>query len=696
MYLLSSFKTRFFAFVALLIVCLNSSTVLFAQVDRTKWMAVGSLQNWYLRSGCEPEIARRLYVPDQIDGLRWDAQYQWKDTQAAKALWIGAANYRDTLAHQLYPYKVVQEGPRDWDEDYEFMPQELKMVGRFDHPSVVVDGMDASYLAVFDSLDEVNPLLKADRMIANVVTTSIGITMKRKIYGFSQQYHDNYFIYEYVFKNTGIVNDTTMNPQQLDSVYFYWQYRYAICKEMSAYGRFIMPQSATWGHNTMNEVIGEDPSAGDPFRAFYSWHGLHSGALLQGTNYDNIGAPNIKANGWLTSSQFVGAVTLHADTSPSNSSNDPYQPTNTWYIDSDAPITKRGFHSQYDAGKMAQQYAAMASGHPPLSHAEEVGYCSTCYADTFNGTLAGFSQAQGFGPYSLAPNDSIRIVLAEGAAGLSRDKNIDVGHKWFNEVPPYILPDGSTTSDRDEYKDAWVFTGKDSLFKTFDRAIDNYSSGFNIPLPPPPPDMFEIVSGMNDIHLSWSNNAESWPNFAGYRVYRAIDRPDTSYDLILECDTSNLVNSYDDNTVIGEVHYYYYVQSFDDGSTNNIEPGVPLVSSQFYTMTGAPAYLGANAIGGPENRPANSHRLEQNYPNPFNPVTQISYYLPKTSVVNLSIYNLLGQRIRTLVHRVQNAGLYTVEWNGQNDFGMPVASGVYVYSIAAGEFKQSRRMILLR
>jgi flagellar hook assembly protein FlgD len=60
------------------------------------------------------------------------------------------------------------------------------------------------------------------------------------------------------------------------------------------------------------------------------------------------------------------------------------------------------------------------------------------------------------------------------------------------------------------------------------------------------------------------------------------------------------------------------------------------------------------------------------------------------------IYNLLGQRIRTLVHQVQNAGSYTALWDGKNNFGTPVASGVYLYNLTAGKFKQSRKMMLLR
>jgi hypothetical protein len=285
--------------------------------------------------------------------LQWPAQYPLKDTQAAKGLWIGATNYSDIVASQTYPYKVVQVGPRSDNYANEIFPLEFKMIGRFDHPTVLVDGEIATNLDFDDVLDEIDPNIKADRILITKIRTSMGIDMTRKIYAFSQQYHGNYFIYEYVFRNSGIVDQSgTQNPQTLNGVYFQWQYRYAICKEMSAYGMYILPQNATWGVNTMNDVIGEDPSAGDPFRALFSWHGLHSGATYQGTNYDNIGAPDIDTDGRLTSSQIVGVVTLHADTSATDNSDDPFQPSTTQYIDSDDPLTQGGFHSQYDANKM--------------------------------------------------------------------------------------------------------------------------------------------------------------------------------------------------------------------------------------------------------------------------------------------------------------------------------------------------------
>ncbi len=91
-----------------------------------------------------------------------------------------------------------------------------------------------------------------------------------------------------------------------------------------------------------------------------------------------------------------------------------------------------------------------------------------------------------------------------------------------------------------------------------------------------------------------------------------------------------------------------------------------------------------------------SFTLEQNYPNPFNPETKIQYSIPKNGEVTLSVFNLLGQKVATLVSEKQVAGNYQVKWNGQNDAGRFVASGVYVYKLKAGDFVQTRKMMLLK
>ncbi len=88
--------------------------------------------------------------------------------------------------------------------------------------------------------------------------------------------------------------------------------------------------------------------------------------------------------------------------------------------------------------------------------------------------------------------------------------------------------------------------------------------------------------------------------------------------------------------------------------------------------------------------------LSQNYPNPFNPTTSIKYALPKSSHVALRIHNLLGQEVRTLVEDFQEAGYRSAEWNATNNFGQTVGTGVYFYRMEAGEFVQTRKMLLLR
>jgi hypothetical protein len=95
------------------------------------------------------------------------------------------------------------------------------------------------------------------------------------------------------------------------------------------------------------------------------------------------------------------------------------------------------------------------------------------------------------------------------------------------------------------------------------------------------------------------------------------------------------------------------------------------------------------------NLPA-EYTLSQNYPNPFNPSTTINYQLPTASKVELSVYNLLGQKTATLVSGKQPAGYYRILWDGKNEFGRTVASGVYFYKIEAGSYVKVCKMLFLK
>ncbi|KPJ63503.1 hypothetical protein AMJ44_14390 [candidate division WOR-1 bacterium DG_54_3] len=90
------------------------------------------------------------------------------------------------------------------------------------------------------------------------------------------------------------------------------------------------------------------------------------------------------------------------------------------------------------------------------------------------------------------------------------------------------------------------------------------------------------------------------------------------------------------------------------------------------------------------------YSLSQNYPNPFNPDTRIEYSLPQDSQVKLTVYNTLGQRVKTLVNEEQKSGFHTVRWNGENEEGRDVSSGIYFYRMVAGNFSQTKKMVILK
>jgi len=88
--------------------------------------------------------------------------------------------------------------------------------------------------------------------------------------------------------------------------------------------------------------------------------------------------------------------------------------------------------------------------------------------------------------------------------------------------------------------------------------------------------------------------------------------------------------------------------------------------------------------------------LDQNYPNPFNPSTAIRYSLVEMTDVRLSVYNMLGQEIRILVRDARPAGIHTVEWDGRDAMGRHVAAGLYFYRIEAGQFRATRKMLMIK
>ncbi len=592
----------------------------------TKWMDVGSFQSWYSNGGCEYEEGRVLV---QQDGDRWPAIYPYEDMEAAKGLWIGVQNFKDASG-TVWPVKVVHFGPRYDGDASEFVPQSFTTTDKFSLPQVVVDG-SPTYNNPPD-VDNTIPGLKEDRLINDSITTSIGLTVVRKIIGFSQQYNDNYIIYDYTFTNTGKTGYGTLPSQSLDSIRVFWQYRYAVCAET----RYVIgANSAGWGIGADSDTRGdglkpastffgstvltsEPPDKDDDIRAQYTWLGNFNNPSYG--SFSLPGMPGLSASGappsddiggpiWVNSSaqpgpptsdtlgrlgatQFIGVATVHADKSATDTTDDPNEPTTTAYISSDDGLESN--NSQFNGPMMQKEYSLMSAGHgvgwintavswSGQREADKVGLSG----DPSFGTSGGMAVANGYGPYNLAPGQSFHVVMAEAAAGLSRAACIRIGREFKL---------GQITAAQ---KDDSVYTGRDSLFQTFRRAIANYESGYDIPQPPQPPSIFNVTSGGDKISLSWSPPND--PKVKGFNIYRAEGLVDSAYTVIYQCSPS--VTSYDDTTAVRGIDYYYYITSVGAPSDNTGGAGtpadVPLESSRYYTQTYDPAQLLRPGVSAP-------------------------------------------------------------------------------------------------
>jgi hypothetical protein len=658
----------------LIIISLGIQFTNFAQFKNV-WMNAGSLHSWYSEIGSELEEGGP--VVSQQYGMQWPAIYNYQDMQAARGMWIGAKDFTDEKG-TYYPFKVVTIGPRN-PQFYAAYPVKLQLISKFPPTNVFVDGNLSFQKNV--EIDKVDKTLPYDRLIENVVNTQLGITMTRKIFQFSQQYHDNYIVYEYTFTNTG---NTDADPEielpntTLKDVYFWFTYRNAI----NASSRYVIGNPTGWGINTMNDARGDgvkpDP-ANEKFRAQFSWHGYYPGKDVP---YDNIGGPiwslnanaaiyNNKADtvGRLGATQFIGTVTLYADKSATEKVDDPSQPRTTDYVNSDHPMLLAGANA-YNIDRMTQEYALMAFGHRSPRHADAVepsgDFANQKNAPNIGNASGGISYNNGYGPYTLAPGQSIRIVIAEAANGINRNLQVDIGKKYKKGL--------ISATDKNKI----VLTGKDSLMLTFKRATENFNSGWKIPQPPLPPTTFEVNSGGDRISLKWDVDATDPNPPTAFRIYRALGEVDSNYTMIKELPAS--ARNYDDREVVRGFNYYYYITAV--GAPTPAGPGTPatkLESSRYYTQTYDPANL-QRAAG----EKLTDIRI---VPNPFNYSAKGKVRFPGTidedkiafynipGECTIRIYTELGELIKTIEHTNGSGDEY---WYQVTSSSQIIVSGVYI------------------
>ncbi|MCC7261318.1 MAG: T9SS type A sorting domain-containing protein [Candidatus Latescibacteria bacterium] len=207
-----------------------------------------------------------------------------------------------------------------------------------------------------------------------------------------------------------------------------------------------------------------------------------------------------------------------------------------------------------------------------------------------------------------------------------------------------------------------------------------FSATWDVPVPAELASFAGQVSSDKDVLLQWSVVSQS--NNLGWEVYRSTDkvRFEKIGEMVLGAGTTDELMDYSftDSGYPAVGTLYYYLKQVDlSGNT---------ARSNMIEVVLAPAQVLPTA-----------NELHQNFPNPFNPETTISFDLKSAVVVELSIYDMAGQHIRTLVSgQALSAGSYSYHWDGLDDSGAKVGSGVYLYHLKSGEFTSVKKMALLK
>ena len=699
-------KHYFSAFAVFVLVLSTGLNELSAQYS-IKWLNVGSFHSSYSEG-----LVNREEEPWGNAPLMWPSMDYHAGNSRAQAFWMGATNFTDENG-TTFPHKIAHIGPRSGG-DVQFFAVEQTITSKFD-PEITVDGAKSFEKYVF--VNTMDPNMKPDRIMTVSNNSRIGITTVATMNAFSQEYHDDYHIIEYSFTNTGNVDgdeDIELSAG-LTGVYFFFIHRYMVHDASS----WIRGGGAPWGKFTMNDAVGDGHEDYDvDFRAQYAWAGLNP----DNTSFSSIGGPMMfphwASAGWdttgrLAAGQMVGRVTIESpDTYGSGDTGS--QPSTMGVMGSDDPNLTT---DEYNTTLMQIQYDTyMASGRLYPHHADDIEPSGSFDTPTnapniFKGVYdeGGWSVIEGHGPYNIPVGGTVDIVVADGVNGLSMKAKYDIG-KLYKATG--ATPDESAMLEYNGTsmtKNQWALTAKDSLFKTFDRALANHAAGYSIPQPPYPPESFAVTSGTDKITLSWVASS-SGPSRTGWHVYRAKGTYNFPYvgealashgglghELIAEL--SGSATSYEDATAARGESYYYFIQAVGDAADNNggaLTPAGALKSNQHWTQTYLPASL--------KRAPGANLEAIRVVPNPYHvgATTDVRFsdrdrlaFLDVPGNCTIKIYTQLGELVETITHTDGSGDEY---WDQTTSSRQVVASGLYIAHItddATGDTAE-RKFVIIR
>lgn len=643
-----------------------------------KLMGEGGLQTQYswMLTGSNPEKTEIFYWPAD----RWQSNMLY---QIFNPLVLGDSGIinSDGVRRSMYVSAgndaLINSGKTEW----------AREIRRYRPPTIIVDGAQVNPPYRW----YVDPSLKSDiKLEFEDVLGQFGIRSHVEVYAFSNPHHADYFIWKATHKFTGelkIPREASSSKDTLpdQTIQFWWPIAFSFgpskAGERNALGGFSYEGEDdldSW-FKKKSELLPTRSRDTLYVAYYYDSKGTSTAAYSNGSK-DDTGDPD-RTTGFLHSTQICGYTLLHADTWYNNTTDDVSQP----YSMPHAGIQK-DLWGRRDEGLKLTYRGDDSRGRFPFE---------TAIPD--KGPMRFIT----VGPYELTKNkplgryDSITFVYAIGAGSIGWREADSIGSAWLS---------GQIS---DSIKNVWVLKGRDSLWKTLDRANwawDRLSKGLTIPSPPPPPDI-TVTSGPDRITVSWSYPEASYFNdpetgvddWYAWRVYRKrgqflVNHPSDlkngdKWELVYETTNKGQTTFIDQNVQRG-VDYYYAVTAVDNGTQNTYgeSPGERLESSRYVNRSLIPATSVKPGL--------NESGKVRAVPNPATTVagnkagtTGFSGTPNRILFVNLPVKCTLRIFTETgdLVREIKHYGTADEAWDQRTDNNQFVSSGIYILVVTESE-----------
>ena len=684
------------------------------------WLDIGEMHSRYSEVGAHSEGAT------ENRSVEWPAILRHSGHYRSKSYWIGVKDWVDRDNRQ-WDYFVAHAGPRS-DGSYFFTPVSTRLFARFEDTEVIVDGYYPEEKV--SSVHVIDSELPADRVLYQKYRSMVGIETERWVYAYANQTHDDYHIIRRKMTNTGNTDadpDIEFENQSLEGVYLSNQYRW-VGRQQAAWSS---SSAQAWGKFNMIDIVGDGHEEYPVnFTAIYTWAGFDP--EFSAMNWNNLGSPMITANQWTQASDttgrlagmsMAGRIVLHADESTTDSTyNQANQPSSLGWKDADEELTgSYTMHDRYQLVIRTRENPDIVRGgdsrmYPhQANRVEPTGEFWNPTADASIGKQGGFVPVVSYGPYDMAFGESINIVEAEGAAGISFEAAKHVGETFKTSgfdndlrIPFDANGDGiinETPWDYDVYKNGselltknqWFLTSRDSIYQFMYRARDVWEASNNMTVypifePPRPPRLFEVNARPEQIDLTWETIAGTEdPEY--WEIYRTRDHADNlPYELVASL--PGTARRFEDRTAARVTDYYYYLQAVgptnptDERGITGTPGGKPLKSGRYFTQTYRPTKLtrlpGATAadfkvVPNPINLSSDeSIRL---FPNGDQLRGEVEF-IDIPGYCTISIFTETGELVKRIEHAT---GSGYNSWDLLTLARQPIVSGIYLVHVVDNE-----------